>query len=218
MKIQFVASAILGVGTIVFGALPSQAAFTGCIAGTDKASGFISDLPSSCLIGDKRYFDFSTDIATDTFITIAEVGPTGKQHNLILSNAPIGGTFFNYKIEVVGSPNYLLTWQTDAAGAIAPNNYTVEVNFSNSTGGPITLDNGSPESGLINFTSDPTTTSVTHTFTNSDTLGALTDTVTQGPPDPVPGPLPIIGSAAVFGSIQRLRRGSQRLKQLVVKS
>jgi hypothetical protein len=218
MKISIGLSAILSFGTVALGAFPSQAAFTDCLTGTDKASGLISDLPSSCLVGDKRYFDFSTDIATDTFITIAEVGPTGKQHNLILSNAPIGGTFFNYKIEVVGSTNYLLTWQSDAAGAIAPNNYTVEVDFSNSTGGPITLDNDSPESGLISFSGGPTTTSVTHTFTNSDTLGALTDTVTQGPPDPVPAPLPILGSAAVFGSIQRLRRGSQRLKQLVVKS
>lgn len=120
IKISIGLSAILSFGTIALGAFPSQAAFTDCLTGTDKASGLISDLPSSCLVGDKRYFDFSTDIAADTFITIAEVGPTGKQHNLILSNAPIGGTFFNYKIEVVGSPNYLLTWQSDAAGAIAP--------------------------------------------------------------------------------------------------
>lgn len=204
------ALSILGFTTL--GALPSHAFFGGC--GTGSASGTIGDLPTSCLVGDKLYSDFSTDIPGTAIIQIAEVGATGKQHNLVVSGTPVGGTFFNYKITISGSSNYFLTWQTDASSAIAPNTFTISTTYTNSSAGTITLDKNSSSSGLKPFEKEPTTTDVTHSLTNSDTLNSFTDTVTQGPVDPVPAPLPMLGAAVVYGSVQRLRRSSKRLQAL----
>jgi hypothetical protein len=195
-------------------AQPAHAFFSGC--GTLSAGGTIADLPTSCQIGDKLYSDFSTDILGSAFISIAEVGATGKQHNLTVSGPGIGGSFFNYKITVVGSPNYLLTWQTDTQSAIAPNDYTFTSGFSNSPVSAFTLTYGSNAgTGVQNFdTNNPTETVVSHSITNSGTLNGFTDTVTQGPPDPVPAPLPLLGAAAIAGSLKRLRHSAKRMQVL----
>jgi hypothetical protein len=198
-------------GFTSLGIQPAHALFNGC--GTTSAVGTIGDLPTSCLVGDKLYSDFSTDIPGTVLIQLGEVG-TGKQHNLVISGTPVGGTYFNYKITVSGSPNWLLGWQTDASSAIVPNNFTISTSFSNSPAGTITIDKDTDSSGIQSFSGEPTTTSVTHSLTNSDTLNSFTDTVTQGPPDPVPAPLPMLGAAVVYGSVQRLRRSSKRLQAL----
>lgn len=204
--------ALLGFASL--GAQPAHAFFTGC--GTTTAVGNIQDLPTSCVVGDKIYSDFSTDLPSNALITIGEGGPTGKQHNLTVSGAGLpGATFFNYKITISGSSNYLLSWQTDASSSIAPNDYTVATTFSNSAAGTVTIDQSTGASGINPFKGEPTTTDVTHTFTNAVTLNSFTSTVTQGPADPVPAPLPMFGAAVVYGSVQRLRRSSKRLQVLV---
>jgi hypothetical protein len=213
MKLIKGLSALPLLGLSILAAQPAQAFFSGC--GTESAGGTIADLPVSCLVGDKLYSNFSTDISGAAFISIASAGPTGKQHNLVVSGAPVGGSFFNYTITIVGSPNYLLTWQTDTQSAIDPNDYTFTTSFSNSPAGPFTLNNTTDGTGIQPFDSnEPTTTNVAHSITNSGTLNGFTDTVTQGPPDPVPAPLPVLGATAVFASMKRLRRSSRRIQEL----
>ena len=199
-------------GFTSLGVLPAHAFFSGC--GTSSAAGTIGDLPSSCQVGDKLYSDFSTDIPGTGIIQIGQAGPTGKQHNLVVSAVPVGGTFFNYKITIVGSPNYFLGWQTDASSAIAPNDFSIETTYTNSSVGTITINKDSASSGVQAFDGEPTITEVTHNLANSGTLNSFTDTVTQGPVDPVPAPLPMLGAAVVYGSVQRLRRSSKRLQAL----
>jgi hypothetical protein len=62
-------------GFTSLGIQPAHACFTGC--GTTSAAGTIADLPTSCLVGDKLYSDFSTDIPGSVLIQLGEVG-TGK--------------------------------------------------------------------------------------------------------------------------------------------
>jgi hypothetical protein len=70
------------------------------------------------------------------------------------------------------------------------------VTYVPTIGGPVDF------SGTINVT--------------SGRMDVITDTLAQQvitPPSATPGPLPILGAAAAFGSVRKLRRFSSALKQ-----
>lgn len=200
-------------GLAAIGDRPSYAFFSGC--GSGSAGGLVGSLPTSCIIGDKLYSDFSTDLPSSALISIGENGTTGKQHNLSITHAPGLAGYFNYKVAVLETyPNYLLSWQTSASGSIAPNDFVLTTQYTNSGAGEIAVNYSNANTGIQLFSGEPTSTNVTHTITGSSTLTGFSDTITQGPPDPVPAPLPLLGAAAVFGSVKRLRRSSQRIQHL----
>ncbi len=189
----------------IFGALPSQAQFNGC--GTTSAGGFAASLKTpgfSCQVGDKIYSDFDIDVNNSVLVSIAENSLT--QHTLTVSSAAGLGsaaTKFNYTITVAPSSPYILaTWQTDTQSSIAPNDYTMTVDFTNDMFASQTLDFFFTPSVFppLPFNPNTVTTAVTHSFTNPMVQTAFSDTVTQ-----TPGPLPILGAGAAFAFSRKVR-------------
>ncbi|MFM7170710.1 MAG: hypothetical protein ACKOYH_07670, partial [Cyanobium sp.] len=203
--------------TVMAGATPSQAQFSGC--GTPAASGSIFgpggflefiNTNGSCAIGDKTYSDFNTaqwgNFPIDATINIAESGSEGLTHTITLSSSngfnSAGGPAqydFDYKIAVTSS-QYLEWWRPASTSSLGNPDYSVDTTATNPT---ITVSRDE-FSGLSpqNFFNPNTTESF---FTNTiiataDGPNAITQTVNQ-----VPGPLPILGVGAAFGFSRKLR-------------
>jgi hypothetical protein len=213
---SLIRNASIAVGALsaaAFLQLPSHAQMADC--GTTLAMGLISTSSAAgidCIVGDKRYYGFEYDGPTAQ-LSIAENSNT--QHTVTISRSGgLTATKFNYSVAILpASPTpFLKSWQTDTAGAISPNDYTVGVNWTNDgLASPITLTfagppiNGNSSSGLQNFDANVNMSTTTHAITNGATVTAITDTITQQ----VPGPLPILGAGAAFGFSRQLRRRVQ---------
>lgn len=205
MKTFLKSSIAIGITSAIglLGSNPAYAQFMGC--GTSSAGGLITSLPTSCIVGDKLYSNFSTNITGLVFVSISQ--NAGQQHSLTVAsagglNASASPATFNYTITSIG-PYDLLTWQTDTQGAIAPNNYVNTTAFTNDASGnsPVNLVYGNASISPQPFLANTTTSDVTHSITGYMTTTGFTDTVVQ-----TPGPLAILGAGTAFGFSRRLRR------------
>jgi hypothetical protein len=195
--------------TTAFVATPSQAAdWDTCgMAGEVMAKGSLNLWPGSCQIGDKIY-TFSkgadTDLPDSTEIMISEF--SGTQHTIIAQNGSgLIGTKFNYTISVAPSVTnwYLKQWTTDTASSLFGASYQVNTSPTNSADPAvtITIPGDAGPKGPYNFNPNVTSSYFSNMISNGAVpVQQITNTIIQ-----VPGPLPIVGAATIFGFSRKLR-------------
>ena len=176
---------------------------------------------TGCISGDKIYSDFSfTGFANSTNLSITN---SGLQHTFGASGLNFGvGTTASYSYTVTiapGNPNAsFLGYRT---GATTSDLFTPLASTKTLTGTP---------NGAVSTAIDETSGNLVQyaptiggpvVFTGSinvtgGRMDVITDTLAQQvntPPSATPGPLPILGAAAAFGSVRKLRQFSSALKQ-----
>jgi len=215
---------------VAAGLLSGAAITTLSFTSAAKAASFtLGTAPTTVEEGDKIYtnFSYSGFSASDT-VNIGSFGAIDPQHTVNLATGTGGwgiGTYtFSYKVTVKSpSQNLFDKYRTSLTSALfGPNTATSTTTFSNIVGtGPGTVSPASVSDDLISATS-PTATFSGHVtsavFTNTLVVTAggatLLDNVLlqKSPPPTVPGPLPLLGAGAAFGSIRKLRKFSSRLK------
>ena len=172
---------------------------------------------TGCQSGDKIYSDFNF---SNNWNSTAGFGFTDNNDEHTFSGSSLGllpGTYtYSYKVAIVGS-NQFLAYRTGAATSSitlplsstktlkgTPNG--VEVTATNSSSSSVY--NYAPTiAGPVDFTS---TINVT-----SGRLDTITDSLVQDilpTQSAVPAPFPILGAAAAFGSVRKLRKFSSALK------
>jgi hypothetical protein len=176
---------------------------------------------TGCISGDKIYSDFSfTGFAGSTAVSVTDAGP---QHTFSASglNFGVGSTAsYSYTVAIApGNPNAsFLGYRT---GATTSDLFTPLASTKTLTGTP---------NGAVSTAIDETSGNLVQyaptiggpvVFTGSinvtgGRMDVITDTLAQQvntPPSATPGPLPILGAAAAFGSVRKLRQFSSALKQ-----
>lgn len=239
LTMNFLRHALVAVGisaiSLMATAPPSLAQYLGC--GTSSSSGSLSDFgefleanDGSCTIGDKVYSNFNAGswatFPSDTTLNISESGEGLLTHTITLSSSTgfnsIAGSetfyFFNYNIAVdPPSPFYLEKWRPGSTTSLANPDYTVTTVATN----PLTEVERDETSGLSpqsNFNPNTTESFFANTIRTlefSDGPNSITQTLSQvkiNGSESVPAPLPILGAAAVFGSVRKLRDFSSLLK------
>jgi hypothetical protein len=180
--------------------------------------GYLAGLGSTgCASGDKIYSDFQF---SPNWNNTATFGFTDNNDEHTFSGASLGllpGTYtYSYKVAIVGS-NEFLAYRTGAATSSitlplsstktltgTPNGVTVTATDSSSSS---VYTYAPTVAGPVDFTS---TINVT-----AGRLDVITDSLVQqlnNPPSAVPAPFPILGAAAAFGSVRKLRKFSSALK------
>jgi len=176
---------------------------------------------TGCTNGDKIYSNFSfTGFGASTSLSLTDAG---TQHTFSASGLNFGaGTVASYSYTVAiapGNPNAsFLGYRT---GATTSDLFTPLASTKTLT--------GTPNGGVSTGTGDNVGNLVTYAptiggpvvFTGSINVASgrmdvFTDTLAQQintPPSATPGPLPILGAAAAFGSVRKLRQFSSALKQ-----
>ena len=189
------------------------------------APGTISDYAglglTGCISGDKIYSDFSfTGFAGSTALSVTDAGP---QHTFSASglNFGVGSTAsYSYTVAIApGNPNAsFLAYRT---GATTSDVFTPLASTKTLIGTP----NGDVSTGTNETSGNLVTYAPTIggpvAFTGSinvtgGRMDVFTDTLVQQvntPTSSTPGPLPILGAAAAFGSVRKLRQFSSALKQ-----
>jgi hypothetical protein len=182
---------------------PSKAAdWDTCgVPGAKAAMGLFSAFPlGGCLIGDKLLSNISTDVTVPIQMMWSENNLDPSIHTLTFQNAGgLGGSYFNYDLAVVGSPESIKDFSLNSACSAGSCAYTGQMgqsasvatlNMSDALGGQ------GPQSIPLS-----TTLSVTNTWTNTSlSIEQVTNSYTQ-----TPGPLPILGAGAAFGFSRKLR-------------
>jgi hypothetical protein len=211
---------------------PAQAQYVGC--GTKNSSGNLTDFaaflganPGGCAIGDKTYSGFNTaawgSFPSDTTISISESGALGQSHSLTFTSASgfNGPSYqFDYTVAVNATavPGTTYDWWRPASTSSLGNpDYTVATSATNPVA-TVNRDETSGLSPLTNFTAGTTSSNFSvllNTVPGADGAQQLTQTLSQIVPvsNNVPGPLPILGAAAAFGSVRKLRKFSSLVKQ-----
>ncbi len=174
-----------------------------------------------CISGDKIYSDFVfTGFAPSTALSVTDAGP---QHTFSASglNFGVGTTAtYSYKVAIApGNPDAsFLAYRT---GATTSDVFTPLASTKTLTGTP----NGVTSTGTNETSGNLVTYSPTIggpvDFTGSinvtgGRMDVFTDTLVQQitpQASATPGPLPILGAAAAFGSVRKLRQFSSALKQ-----
>jgi len=190
-----------------------------CAAGTITSYTALGS--TGCISGDKIYSNFEfTGFAGSTALSVTDSGP---QHTFSASGLNFGvGSNATYKYTVAiapGNPNAsFLAYRT---GATTSDVFTPLASTKTLTGTP----NGDVSTGINETSGNLVTYAPTIggpvAFTGSINVTAgrmdvITDTLVQQvntPPSATPGPLPILGAAAAFGSVRKLRQFSSALKQ-----
>lgn len=187
-----------------------------CVSG---GLSYLTGLGSTgCQSGDKIYSDF---VFSPNFNNTATFGFTDNNDEHTFSGASLGllsGTYtYSYKVAIVGS-NEFLAYRTGAAtSSITLPLSSTKTLTGTPTGDTVTATDSSQSpvsfyaptiAGPVDFTS---TINVT-----GGRLDVITDSLVQQlnlpPSGAVPGPLPILGAAAAFGSVRKLRKFSSALK------
>jgi hypothetical protein len=190
-----------------------------CVAGTITTYAALGT--TGCTSGDKIYSNFSfTNFAESSALSVTDAG---SQHTFSASGLNFGvGTTASYSYTVAiapGNPDAsFLAYRTAATSSdvVTPLTSTKEligtpngvastgvndtfgnlVTYSPTIGGPVVF------TGSINVT--------------GGRMDVFTDTLVQQvtpQASATPGPLPILGAAAAFGSVRKLRQFSSALKQ-----
>jgi len=219
----------LTAGLGILQAAPAQAQV--CTGnGTSTASfslAFLNSNPGlTCTVGDKTYSNFSytgftASDAAQNVVNMSESGPGGLQHTIGMMNTSgwtSASNTFSYTVSIASGPNTLNQWAATGSSSLIGSGFTSTVTATNSApspnpnsainafstvGSPSTFNAGTTSSAFVN-TFNVSTVGFT-SFDNSLTQAAPTASAT-------PGPLPILGAAAAFGSVRKLRRFSSLLK------
>lgn len=201
----------LSAGVGLLSIQPSKAAdWDTCgVAGEKSAMGtfasFFDPLGNNgapCLIGDKQLVlnPSSTDVTVPLQMMWSENNFDPSKHTLTFQNAGgMGGSFFDYTINVVGSPERIDSFSLNSGCSAGTCAYTGEMSQNASAA---TL-NMSQALGLQGPQSIPEVISldVSNKWTNTSlSVEQITNSYTQ-----TPGPLPILGAGAAFGFSRKLR-------------
>ncbi|MEB3194941.1 MAG: hypothetical protein VKO19_07460 [Cyanobacteriota bacterium] len=218
----------LTAGLGVLQASPAQAQVcTGNNTSTGSFSlAFLDSNPGlTCQVGDKIYSNFSYTgfVSADpaqNVVNMSESGIGGLQHTIGMMNTSgwtSASNTFNYTITVVGTGVQLDQWAATGSSSIIGSQFNSTVTATNSAPSP-------NPNGAINafstvgtpstFTAGTTSSAFTNTFNvTNNAFTSFDNSVTQrSTPSATPGPLPILGAAAAFGSVRKLRRFSSLLK------
>jgi hypothetical protein len=219
----------LTAGLGVIQATPAQAQV--CTGnGTNTANftlAFLTANPGlTCTVGDKIYSNFSytgflSSDPAQNVVNMSESGVGGLQHTIGMMNTSgwtSASNTFNYTISVVaGNPKVFDQWAATGSSSILGSAFTSTVTATNSAPSP--NPNGavnafSTVSSPSTFTAGTTSSAFTNTFNvTSNAFTSFDNSLTQkDAPSATPGPLPILGAAAAFGSVRKLRRFSSLLK------
>ena len=190
-----------------------------CVAGNLASYSALGS--TGCTSGDKIYSNFVfTGFNNSTSLSITDAGP---QHTFSASglNFGVGATAtYSYTVAIApGNPD--ATFLGYRTGATTSDLFTPLASTKTLT--------GTPNGGLSTGTDDTVGNLVTYSptiggpvdFTGSinvtgGRMDVFTDTLAQKitpQASATPGPLPILGAAAAFGSVRKLRRFSSALKQ-----
>lgn len=202
----------LSAGVGLLSIQPSKAAdWDTCgVAGAKSAMGTFSSFfdplgnnGTPCLIGDKELVlnaTTSTNVTVPLQLMWSENNFDPSKHTFTFQNAGgMGGSYFDYTINVVGSPERLATFSLNSGCSASGCAYTGTLSQSASVA---TL-NMSQALGLQGPQSIPEVTSldVSNKWTNTSlSVEQITNSYTQ-----TPGPLPILGAGAAFGFSRKLR-------------
>jgi hypothetical protein len=211
---------------------PAQAQYVGC--GTSSSSGSLAEFaaflganPGGCAIGDKTYSGFNTaawgSFPSDTTISISESGALGQSHTLSFTsstgfNGPSYQFDYTIAVNATAVPGTTFnTWRPASTSSLTNPDYAVATSATNPVA-TVNRDETSGLSPLTNFTPGTTSSNFSvliNTVPGADGPNQLTQTLTQIVPvsNNVPGPLPILGAAAAFGSVRKLRKFSSLVKQ-----
>ena len=227
-NLSLLAGLVAGLG--VMQATPAQAqTCTG--NGTSTANftlAFLAANPNlTCTVGDKTYSNFvitgfvASDLAQNV-VNMSESGVGGLQHTIGMMNtsgwtSPVNT--FNYTVSIASGPNVLDQWAATGSGSLIGSAFNSTVTATNSAPSP------NPNSAVNAFSTvaSPSTFNagtISSNFANtfnvtSNSFTSFDNSLTQklGPTATgTPGPLPILGAAAAFGSVRKLRRFSSLLK------
>lgn len=219
---QKVAFAATLIGPIAF-ATPSLALPPSCTNGVNKDA--LAALGAQgCQIGDKIYSNFAFSSNFSTSGTFNFTNAPSDQHTLSAAGlALMAGNTYTYSYTVAIAPgNPFTTFKAFRTGS-----GTSDVNaalvgtktLTSSPGGTVIANNDSTSPV---FTFGPTV-AVPLNFSStinitSGRLDIFSDSIVQQEltpqASPSPAPLPILGAAAAFGSVRKLRRFSSALKQV----
>jgi hypothetical protein len=219
----------LTAGLGVVQATPAQAQV--CTGdGTNTASFSLAFLTSNpgltCTVGDKIYSNFSYTgfVSSDpaqNVVNMSQSGVGGLQHTIGMMNTSgwtSASNTFNYTITVItGGGVELDQWAATGGSSIIGSQFTSTVTATNSAPSP--NPNGavnafSTVSSPSTFTAGTTSSAFTNTFNvTNNAFTSFDNSLTQKlSATATPGPLPILGAAAAFGSVRKLRRFSSLLK------
>ena len=220
----------LTAGLGILQATPAQAQV--CTGnGTSTASFSLAFLTSNpgltCTVGDKTYSNFSytgfvsSDLAQNV-VNMSESGVGGLQHTIGMQNTAgwtSASNTFSYTVSIASGSNVFDQWAATGSSSILGSAFNSTVAATNSSpspnpngavnafstvGSPSTFTDGTTSSAFTN-----TFNVTSNAFTSFD--NSLTQKVTPSA-SATPGPLPILGAAAAFGSVRKLRRFSSLLK------
>ena len=177
---------------------------------------------TGCTNGDKIYSNFSFT-GFDPVSTSLSLTDSGPQHTFSASGLNFGaGAIASYSYTVAiapGNPNAsFLGYRTGATTSDLFNPLVSTKTLTGTPNGGVSTSSNDNPGNLVTYA--PTiggpvvfTGSINVT---SGRMDVLTDTLAQQvlpPASATPGPLPILGAAAAFGSVRKLRQFSSALKQ-----
>ena len=241
LRLATVAAATVA-GTVLSTAAPAGAATTACTAGTFTYGELVTALGASgdlftCTVSNAKvsidYLDFTTGFSTGTpsrtFQTTDRfkwLNPLTGTHILQFVPTAPGGIV---NAGATATP-IKLTYNVDALGSFALNEYAVNMDGAIGNGGrsgtrshslttsnPLngsgttTVSNLAPaiidsNTGPLNFAASLFSVKmVSTTYADSNAIVSVSDQFFQGEA-PVPGPLPLLGAGAAFGFSRKLRK------------
>jgi hypothetical protein len=175
---------------------------------------------TGCILGDKLYSNFSGNLSAGSFNLTIE---PGNQFSLQGSSLglTLGNYNYSYSVAVVSpSPDVLFAYQTQIGTSnLGLNNATSTLAVANAVNSPSNSDivsNAVTPLDPVLFNANQTTTAFTGNINvASGVVDTFTNRLAQTTPQSnnVPGPLPILGAAAAFGSVRKLRKFSSLVKQ-----
>ena len=190
-----------------------------CVAGNLASYSALGS--TGCTSGDKIYSNFVfTGFNNSTSLSITDAGP---QHTFSASGLNFGaGSVATYSYTVAIAPgNPDATFLGYRTGATTSDLFTPLASTKTLTGTPIGGVSTSSDDSPGNLVTYVPTIVGPVDFTGSinvtgGRMDVFTDTLAQKitpQASATPGPLPILGAAAAFGSVRKLRRFSSALKQ-----
>jgi hypothetical protein len=175
---------------------------------------------TGCISGDKIYSNFSfTGLPGTTALSVTDSGP---QHTFSASGLNLNaGSSASYSYTVAIAPgNPGASFLAYRTGATTSDVFNPLLSTKSLTGTPNGLASNSVNDGTGNVVTYSPTIGGPVNFTGSmnvtgGRMDVITDTLVQqfNTPNSVPGPLPILGAAAAFGSVRKLRKFSSLVKQ-----
>jgi len=190
-----------------------------CAAGTIASYTALGS--TGCTSGDKIYSNFSfTNFAQTSALSVTD---SDAQHTFSASGLNfVAGTTASYSYTVAiadGNPNAsFLAYRTGATSSDVVTPLASTKTLVGTPNGDASTSTDGVVGNLVTY--DPTIGGPV-VFTGSinvtgGRMDVITDTLVQQvntPPSATPGPLPILGAAAAFGSVRKLRQFSSALKQ-----